>query len=491
MLRYTAILLTFTLLLASCQSDDPSTYSTRLRISLTDFIYIEAREVIIDIRRIEIAVAEPAPREIGRRATEDWVVLDFPGGEFNVMELTNGRMQQILDQWTPANNLTITAVTVVFGNNSHVIRLNNQRVPIRIADEFREGAVFEMARPLSLHTNTVTSIIIDLNTHFSLYGIEEMEEGERNSLYLYPQFRAFPEATTSTLRGTILRPEIRTLVTVSKDGQILRAIPEFVWEGRNNGRFEILGVSAGYWNIHIVPLDTLSAFRDTTFVHYVRFDASRRVSEIGNIGLALSPAIITVVNVTGTTTEIATVRAIVWDYDNEIPRYQVFATSPFQNRSFTLQLVRPPMSFLHPPFVDGDMTGITVSDNSVRMTGNISFDGYNSAGDRIRRFYFADWSLGDTDERPDVTNEAIWVYADRDVTITGEHISIDGDTLNYNTNLRRGWNIVYVRVTKTTEDNLIVEYSSQRPSDANLSWRVRELPSSYPATENRSSIFRR
>ena len=283
MLRYIAILLIFTLLLASCQSDDPSTYSSRLRVSLTDFTdfsaRVGAREIFIDIRRIEIAVTEPAPREIGARATEEWIVLDFSGGEFEVMELNNGRTQQILDQWTPANR-TIIAVKVVFGNNSRVVGVDHRHTPIHIPDEFREGAVFEMVTPL--YTNTVTSIIIELNTFFS-------ETDGR--LYLNPIWlRAFPEATTTTLRGVVLPSEILTIVSVSnKEGKELFVVPEFVWEGRNNGRFEILGVSAGDWTVHIKPLDPQSPFSDITFVHNIEFDARRRVSEIGTIRLEVTP----------------------------------------------------------------------------------------------------------------------------------------------------------------------------------------------------------
>ena len=228
--------------------------------------------------------------------------------------------------------------------------------------------------------------------------------------------------------------------------------------------------------------------------------------ENGNGGNA---ATITATNVAGTITGIATVKAVVpgWDSDwgsddieggGSSEPSETIAQAPFQNRGFTLQLPTPPSRLLHLLYGgDGIPTGITVSDNAVRIAA-VGFVAYNSAGYDIGEFYFADWSW-DGDERPNVSNDAFWIYADRNVTMTGAR-GDDEWIVNYNLNLRRGWNIAYVRHTRTTAGNVeihTVTYTSQRPSGANLSWRVdnwgAEERSAHSATtratENRKSLF--
>ena len=187
-------------------------------------------------------------------------------------------------------------------------------------------------------------------------------------------------------------------------------------------------------------------------------------------GNGRNAATINAISVTGTTTGFATVRAIIWnDDDDETDNYSmVLAEVPFQNGGFTLQLPSPPNNFLRPYFTDGNIpAGFTISDNTVRMIWNIVFKAYNSAGNEIGLLYFADWSWADNnDERPNVANSAHWIYADGDVTITGDsHNSV------MRWNLRRGWNIVYWQTTRTTA-GYTTAITSQRPTDANLSWRA-------------------
>ena len=228
--------------------------------------------------------------------------------------------------------------------------------------------------------------------------------------------------------------------------------------------------------------------------------------ENGNGGNA---ATVTATNVIGTTSGIATARATVWETDSEFR--ETIVQAPFQNRGFTLQLPTPPSRLLH-PFAGGNIpTGITISDNTVRMA-SVDFRAYNSAGDDIGYFYFANWSWAN-DELPNDGTGALWLYVDRNVTITGEvrdnaweHNDMEYDDgmeyvwiENFNLNLRKGWNIIYARHTRTTAGNVVTStyaYTSQRPVGVNLLWRVdawydgRSAHSATTrATENRMSFF--
>ena len=213
--------------------------------------------------------------------------------------------------------------------------------------------------------------------------------------------------------------------------------------------------------------------------------------------------VIIATNVLGNTAEIATAKAVVRDWIND--DWEVFAQSPFQNRSFRLELPTPPNNFLRPLWGEGVPTGLYQSVHPIKVA-NVAFRAFSSTDteNTIGVFEFTDYP--DIDEMPTILNTAHWLYVDRDVTITGTIQGGGGGwyTIDkYNLNLRRGWNIVYERYTKTVVDYTVtqtVTTTSQRPADAtNLSWRFIGVETVYPVdpysrsatSVERQSIFLR
>jgi hypothetical protein len=108
----------------------------------------------------------------------------------------------------------------------------------------------------------------------------------------------------------------------------------------------------------------------------------------------------------------------------------------------------------------GEISGITVSDNDIRifMLSQLS----NSNGNKILE-------LGDGSEDISVNYIYFW-YADRDATVYGiDTIDIEGgeNTFSYNLNIKKGWNTVII--TKTSETDFA--YSTAVP-DNNLMWVI-------------------
>jgi hypothetical protein len=67
-------------------------------------------EFNVDIQKIEVATTDNTSDE------EKWTTLDFNGGVFDVLPLSNGKSKQITDQYFPAG--VMRKIKITFGNNS-------------------------------------------------------------------------------------------------------------------------------------------------------------------------------------------------------------------------------------------------------------------------------------------------------------------------------------------------------------------------------------
>lgn len=263
--RYTFILLIFTIFVVSCTKNDPSASSTRLRIQLTDnpmFLVRgdapghQIRELYIDIRSIEVFV-------VGPNAREEWIVLDFSGGEYDVLTLTNGKMRQIVNQWLPANR-RIEKMRLVPGNNSRIVTTTVREIPLEVPKEI---IVEDIGADLRLHT--ISSIVIDMSSVLIYDGVNETFELETN-------IRVFPEIFGWALRGTVTPAGVYAHIMIEQNEMKLFSSTE------QNGTFMFLGLPGDEWTVHISP-DPERGFRDTTFVH--KIDSTKRPNDLGSIRL--------------------------------------------------------------------------------------------------------------------------------------------------------------------------------------------------------------
>ena len=98
---------------------------------------------------------------------------------------------------------------------------------------------------------------------------------------------------------------------------------------------------------------------------------------------------------------------------------------------------------------------------------------------------------------------AFWIYADRDVVIKGSGSRFSSYSgfvyeVTWDTNLKKGWNIVYAHGTTVAEMRNRLSWITQKPDDVNLrwvfeSWDFEDCSSrsiTPRVTENRKSLFR-
>ena len=214
------------------------------------------------------------------------------------------------------------------------------------------------------------------------------------------------------------------------------------------------------------------------------------------------PSIIRAENIIGDDfSEVVSVRVMSWYWDSDVEEDRTFilAEAPFVNNGFTLQLTNDiPESVLQPLYEAPD--NFVVSDKNAKLFA-LMYDwpfAFDSNGDIIGRFILADMIS---------ENEAyiaIWLYADRDVTLKGTSLvhecCCERLEESWDVDLRRGWNIVYLNLyrnfdTRTGKNS----YTTQRPAGMNLRWHFYrwnfEDWSSHSAktqgVESRRSIFGR
>ncbi len=137
-------------------------------------------------------------------------------------------------------------------------------------------------------------------------------------------------------------------------------------------------------------------------------------------------------------------------YDYEV------ASAPYANGGFTLQLseTMPALNKFRLP------ESITVSDTTANVAES-EIRAYKGATE-VGAFYYGY-------ESDDFASRAIFMYADKDVSVTGSGLR-DNEVLTYRISLKRGWNKAYGKWIKNTTPSTR-EYSSTEPSG--LKWIFR------------------
>ncbi len=235
----------FAISFTGCSKNDPSVNATRLRIKLTDAPVVLISEFNIDIQKIEISTTDNTSGD------EKWTTLDFRGGVYNVLPLSNGKSQQIIDQFFPAG--VLRKIKITFGNNSKIKTDAGERNLV-LDPGIKDGIVVEVNE--NLYANYITGIMIDINAALSFYE-------SNGNYFLKPVLRVFAETSGGALKGYALPGEAMPIVRIVKDKDTLFTVPE-----KSDGMFLFKGLKEGEWEIAVFPASSLG-YRDTLFVDTV------------------------------------------------------------------------------------------------------------------------------------------------------------------------------------------------------------------------------
>lgn len=251
--NYILIVLVCIICTTACSKNDSSVNAARLRIKLTDAPSLTAKELTLSVQGVEVSVTDSSD------VPGEWIPLEFSGGTYNLLTLSNGKTQQIVDQYFPANG-TIRKVKLLLGTENTLVTSEGDKNLI-IPSEYQDGIIVDVTA--NLYANIICSIVIDINAAVSITE-------SNGNYYLNPVVRAFPEEFGGSVRGYISPTNVSAYVEIADDADTLFSIPE------SDGMFMFTGLKEGEWDISII-VDPSSGYRDTIFTDSVY---SREITEI-------------------------------------------------------------------------------------------------------------------------------------------------------------------------------------------------------------------
>ena len=232
-----------------CTNNDPSLNATRLRISLTDEPIgnepLRISELNVDIQKIEVSMLDSIDN------TESWTTLDYNGGAHNILNLTNGKTKQIVDQYFQSGILR--RIKITFGDNTTVKTPKGNRTLV-LDPSMREGFIATVNA--NLYANYVSNILVDINAALSIYE-------QNDNIFFRPVIRVFPETYGGSLKGYVLPPEANPYVVITNEKDTIMSIPE-----AKDGLFLFRGLAEDKWDIYVFA-DPTTNYADTIFTDSV------------------------------------------------------------------------------------------------------------------------------------------------------------------------------------------------------------------------------
>ena len=141
------IIVTILIIIVSCSKEDVSENAARLRIKLTDATSLVLKELHVDIAEIYVFVTDSTSTE------GEWVQLEFSGGEYNLLNLMNGKTVQLVDQYFPAYK-EIEKIRLQLGNNNRILTVTDKPIPLQLSPEIIDGLIINNIE-VDLATNEI------------------------------------------------------------------------------------------------------------------------------------------------------------------------------------------------------------------------------------------------------------------------------------------------------------------------------------------------
>lgn len=216
----------------------------RLRVKLTDATDLTIKELNFHLREISLLATDTLNSE------EEWVSLEYNGGEYDLLKLFNGKSVMLVDQYFPAGRV-IRKVRLLLGNNNKIMTNTGKSYPLQLPSEHVDGFEAELKEPILMKSHIISSLVIDVN---AAHSIRELN----GNYFLNPNVRAFPETYGSTLRGHVTPLEFTLAVAILKEPDTLFTVPEI------DGMFSFSGLDKGEWEVYVFARPG-SLFTDTAF----------------------------------------------------------------------------------------------------------------------------------------------------------------------------------------------------------------------------------
>lgn len=172
-------------LATACGSGTPaSTAPATMNVRLVDAPSSGYQEVNVDVRRVEIA------------SDGDWIVLGTPNRVVNLLALTGGVSDTLVDGATlPAGHYG--QMRLVLGPDNSVKLLDGTVAPLKVPSGQQSGV--KLVVNFDVQPGTTADVYIDFDAHRSVFV---HEAGASGKYILRPTVRAFDRLETGSISGT-------------------------------------------------------------------------------------------------------------------------------------------------------------------------------------------------------------------------------------------------------------------------------------------------
>jgi hypothetical protein len=223
--------------LTSCSRNEksPNGGNPRLQVRLTDSPFPYAKEVWVDIQKIQIVLGD----------SSNPVELDGAHpGLYNLFDLTNGKDTLIADATIPSG--TISQVRLILGDNSYLITENGEKVSLKTPSGQESGL------KVLVHQAVAGGILYRLTLDFDA-GRSIVKAGNSGQYLLKPVLRIISLVPSGgDIKGVVLPDSIRTSIfALSGTDTVASTVTDTA-----SGAFLIKDVPAGNYSLIYIPADS-------------------------------------------------------------------------------------------------------------------------------------------------------------------------------------------------------------------------------------------
>lgn len=222
----------------SCQktSDTGTDGPARLQVRLTDNPNLNLREVWVDVKEIQIGMADTGMITLaGSRP-----------GIYNLLALTNGRDTLLSDAEIPAGS--ISQIRLVLGTNNYAITNTGERVELTTPSAQQSGLKVQVNQTIT--GGILYRLILDFDAAKSV-----IKAGNSGKYILKPVLRIISFVPSGgNVKGVVLPDSVRTAVYAIRGTDTVAT----TYSDRTmRGAYSFHDIGAGSYNFSFVPQDTI------------------------------------------------------------------------------------------------------------------------------------------------------------------------------------------------------------------------------------------
>lgn len=211
-----------------------NTEKSNVQIRLTDSPDPDVKEVWIDVKDVLINMGD-----------SNWTsVADAHTGEYNLLDLTNGKDTMLADAQIPAGK--ISQIRLLLGDNNYIITNSGEKINLTTPSAQQSGLKVEVNEDVT--GGQLYRLILDFDAGKSI-----VKAGNSGKYILKPVIRVISFVPSGgDLKGVVLPDSVRTAIYAIKGMDTIAS----TYTDTINGNYFFKDIPAGSYSLSYLPEDT-------------------------------------------------------------------------------------------------------------------------------------------------------------------------------------------------------------------------------------------